>query len=60
MPARLRLRSGLTITREVRLPAGAEFIVVIGSDIMTMPGLPKVPSAEVIDLDEKGQIAGLF
>ncbi len=48
------------MTREVRLPAGAEFIVVICSDIMTMPGLPKVPSAEVIDLDEKGQIAGLF
>jgi formate--tetrahydrofolate ligase len=60
VPARLRLRSGLTITREVRLPAGAEFIVVICSDIMTMPGLPKVPSAEVIDLDEKGQITGLF
>ena len=60
MPARLRLRSGLTITREVWLPAGAEFIVVICSDIMTMPGLPKVPSAEVIDLDEKGQITGLF
>jgi formate--tetrahydrofolate ligase len=46
--------------REVRLSAGAEFIVVICGDIMTMPGLPKVPSAEVIGLDEKGQIAGLF
>ena len=46
--------------REVRLSAGAEFIVVICGEIMTMPGLPKVPSAEVIGLDEKGQIAGLF
>ena len=46
--------------REVRLSAGAEFIVVICGDIMTMPGLPKVPSAEVIGLDAKGQIAGLF
>ena len=46
--------------REVRLSAGAEFIVVVCGDIMTMPGLPRVPSAEVIGLDEKGQIAGLF
>ncbi|MCB1381069.1 MAG: formate--tetrahydrofolate ligase, partial [Alphaproteobacteria bacterium] len=46
--------------REVRLSAGAEFIVVICGDIMTMPGLPKVPSAEVIGLDDQGQIAGLF
>jgi formate--tetrahydrofolate ligase len=46
--------------REIRLSAGAEFIVVVCGDIMTMPGLPKVPSAEVIGLDEKGQIAGLF
>ena len=46
--------------REVRLSAGAEFIVVVCGDIMTMPGLPKVPSAEVIGLDDKGQIAGLF
>ncbi len=46
--------------REVRLSAGAEFIVVICGDIMTMPGLPKLPSAEVIGLDAKGQITGLF
>ena len=46
--------------REVRLAAGAEFIVVICGDIMTMPGLPKLPSAETIGLDAKGQIAGLF
>jgi formate--tetrahydrofolate ligase len=46
--------------REVRLSAGAEFIVVVCGDIMTMPGLPKVPSAEVIGLDANGQIDGLF
>ena len=46
--------------REVRLAAGAEFIVVVCGDIMTMPGLPKVPSAEVIDLDEQGRVVGLF
>jgi formate--tetrahydrofolate ligase len=46
--------------REVRLSAGAEFIVVICGDIMTMPGLPKVPSAEVIGLDQSGRIEGLF
>jgi formate--tetrahydrofolate ligase len=46
--------------REVRLSAGAEFIVVVCGDIMTMPGLPKTPAAEVIGLDQKGQIAGLF
>ena len=46
--------------REVRLSAGAEFIVVICGEIMTMPGLPKVPSAEVIGLDGQGQIQGLF
>jgi formate--tetrahydrofolate ligase len=46
--------------REVRLSAGAEFIVAICGDVMTMPGLPKVPSAEVIGLDEQGQIVGLF
>ncbi|MBL4890990.1 MAG: formate--tetrahydrofolate ligase [Rhizobiaceae bacterium] len=46
--------------REVRLSAGAGFIVVICGDIMTMPGLPKVPSAEAICLDDKGDIQGLF
>jgi formate--tetrahydrofolate ligase len=46
--------------REVRLAAGAEFIVMICGDIMTMPGLPKVPSAERIDVDEHGRIVGLF
>ncbi|MBL7802400.1 MAG: formate--tetrahydrofolate ligase [Saprospiraceae bacterium] len=46
--------------REVRLSAGAEFIVMVCGDIMTMPGLPKVPSAEKIDIDEEGKIVGLF
>ena len=45
--------------REVRLAAGAEFVVIVCGDIMTMPGLPKVPSAERIDLDAQGQIVGL-
>ncbi|MEZ5778974.1 MAG: formate--tetrahydrofolate ligase [Paracoccaceae bacterium] len=46
--------------REVRLSAGAGFVVVICGEIMTMPGLPKVPSAEVIRLNDAGQIEGLF
>ena len=46
--------------REVRLAAGAEFVVVICGDIMTMPGLPKTPAAEVIGLDAAGEIVGLF
>jgi formate--tetrahydrofolate ligase len=46
--------------REVRLAAGAEFIVMVCGDIMTMPGLPKVPSAESIDLTEDGRVIGLF
>jgi formate--tetrahydrofolate ligase len=46
--------------REVRLAAGAEFIVMICGDIMTMPGLPKVPSAEKIDIDADGKVVGLF
>ena len=46
--------------REVRLAAGAEFIVMVCGDIMTMPGLPKIPAAEKIDLDNDGNIIGLF
>ena len=46
--------------REVRLAAGAEFVVMICGDIMTMPGLPKVPSAEKIDLTDDGKVVGLF
>ncbi len=53
--------TGHTIpVREVRLSAGAGFIVVICGEIMTMPGLPKVPSAEVIRLNEMGHVEGLF
>ena len=48
------------VIREVRLAAGAEFIVMVCGDIMTMPGLPKVPAAEKIDLDQDGNIIGLF
>jgi formate--tetrahydrofolate ligase len=46
--------------REVRLAAGAEFVVMVCGDIMTMPGLPKVPSACAIDVDDNGKIVGLF
>jgi formate--tetrahydrofolate ligase len=46
--------------REVRLAAGAEFIVVVCGDIMTMPGLPKVPSSERIDVDADGKVIGVF
>jgi len=46
--------------REVRLSAGAEFVVMICGDIMTMPGLPKDPSATRIDIDENGRVVGLF
>jgi formate--tetrahydrofolate ligase len=46
--------------REVRLAAGAEFVVMVCGDIMTMPGLPKVPSANAIDVNDDGKIIGLF
>jgi formate--tetrahydrofolate ligase len=46
--------------KEVRLSAGAEFVVVVCGDIMTMPGLPRVPAAENIDVDKEGLIQGLF
>lgn len=53
--------SGHTLDiREIRLAAGAEFIVVVCAEIMTMPGLPKIPAAHAIDIDEDGQIVGLF
>lgn len=60
-PALLGRPEGFDITvREIKLSAGAGFIVAITGEIMTMPGLPKVPSAEKIDIDEKGVITGLF
>ena len=53
--------SGFSITvREIKLSAGAGFIVVLTGSIMTMPGLPKVPAANNIDIDENGNIVGLF
>jgi formate--tetrahydrofolate ligase len=52
---------GFDITiRELRVKAGAGFVVALTGDIMTMPGLPKVPAAEHMDIDEDGQISGLF
>ena len=53
--------SGFEVTvRNLKVSAGAGFIVALTGDIMTMPGLPKVPSAEKIDVDENGRITGLF
>ena len=46
--------------RQVRLNAGAGFVVAFAGDIIAMPGLPKVPAAEAIDVDENGEIVGLF
>jgi len=60
-PTALGAPSGHTVNlREVRLAAGAGFVVVIAGDLMTMPGLPKVPAAEHIDVDAHGNISGLF
>jgi formate--tetrahydrofolate ligase len=52
---------GFTVTvRNVKISAGAGFIVVLTGNIMTMPGLPKVPAAERIDVADDGRIVGLF
>lgn len=60
-PTLLGRPEGFTVTvREVNVSAGAGFIVVLTGDVMTMPGLPKQPSAEKIDIDAKGKITGLF
>ena len=60
-PALLGAPKGFTVTvRNVRVSAGAGFLVALTGDIMTMPGLPKVPAAEKIDVDEDGRITGLF
>lgn len=60
-PKKLGAPEGFTVTvRNVRVSAGAGFLVVLTGDIMTMPGLPKVPAAERIDVDEDGRITGLF
>ncbi|HTB41360.1 MAG TPA: formate--tetrahydrofolate ligase, partial [Reyranella sp.] len=50
----------IVTVREVRLSAGAEFVVAVCGDIMTMPGLPKVPAANSIDIGPDGKIVGLF
>ncbi len=60
-PGKLGRPEGFTVTvSKVRVSAGAGFVVVQTGDIMTMPGLPKVPAAEKIDVDENGVISGLF
>ena len=60
-PKKLGAPENFTVSvKNVKVSAGAGFIVVLTGDIMTMPGLPKVPSAEKIDVDDAGRITGLF
>ena len=60
-PTKLGAPEGFKVTiKNVKISAGAGFIVVLTGDILTMPGLPKVPAAERIDVDENGKITGLF
>ncbi|SDF29106.1 formate--tetrahydrofolate ligase [Sporolituus thermophilus] len=60
-PTLLGRPEGFTITvRQARVSAGAGFVVMLTGEIMTMPGLPKVPAAEKIDIDKSGRITGLF
>ncbi len=60
-PAKLGAPEGFTVTvKQVKVSAGAGFVVVLTGDILTMPGLPRVPAAEGIDVDENGRITGLF
>ena len=60
-PQKLGAPEGFTVTvKNVKVSAGAGFVVVLTGDIMTMPGLPRVPAAEKIDVDENGRISGLF
>lgn len=60
-PAKLGRPQGFTVNvKEIRLSAGAGFIVALTGDIMTMPGLPKAPAAYQIDVDADGHISGLF
>ena len=60
-PTKLGAPKGFTVTvRNVKVSAGAGFLVALTGEIMTMPGLPKVPAAERIDVDETGKISGLF
>ena len=60
-PTKLGAPEGFTVTvKNVKVSAGAGFVVVLTGDIMTMPGLPKIPAAERIDVDSDGKISGLF
>ena len=60
-PTLLGRPSGFTMNvRSARISAGAGFVVALTGDIMTMPGLPKAPAAEKIDVDDTGRISGLF
>ncbi len=60
-PTKLGAPEGFTVTvKSAKIAAGAGFVVVLTGDIMTMPGLPKVPAAENIDVNEEGIISGLF
>ncbi len=60
-PTKLGAPEHFTVTvKNVKVSAGAGFVVVLTGDILTMPGLPKVPAAEKIDVDESGRITGLF
>jgi formate--tetrahydrofolate ligase len=60
-PKRLGRPTDFEVTiKELRISAGAGFVVALTGDVMTMPGLPKVPAAENMDIDEKGHIVGLF
>ena len=60
-PLKLGAPENFTVTvKNVKVSAGAGFVVVLTGDIMTMPGLPKIPAAEKIDVDENGKITGLF
>ena len=60
-PTKIGAPNGFVVTvRNVKVSAGAGFIVALTGDIMTMPGLPKVPAAERIDVDSSGKISGLF
>ena len=60
-PKNLECKEKYNITiRDIELKAGAGFIVALAGKIMTMPGLPKVPAAESIDIDENGEIIGIF
>lgn len=60
-PALRGAPSGHSVTlREVRLAAGAEFVVMVCGDVMTMPGLPRIPSSASMDVDSEGRIIGMF